>query len=155
MEQQLGAAAVQYHVSQFVDAQQVHAAVAGHGLGELLVAGGLDQLVGELGGQGVADPAPGHRRGGAQRDEQVGFAGAGVADHAPGTALRVSLQRALLQLAPRQRAVIVLRFFEDRTEAETADLLGCSVGTVKSQAFAALARLRVLCPEFASEGTAP
>ena len=80
--------------------------------------------------------------------------GTGVADHAPGTALRVSLQRALLQLAPRQRAVIVLRFFEDRTEAETADLLGCSVGTVKSQAFAALARLRVLCPEFASEGTA-
>jgi RNA polymerase sigma-70 factor (sigma-E family) len=80
--------------------------------------------------------------------------GAGVADHAAGTALRVSLQRALLQLAPRQRAVIVLRFFEDRTEAETADLLGCSVGTVKSQGFAALARLRVICPEFASEGTA-
>lgn len=70
-------------------------------------------------------------------------------DRAPGTGERLDLLRALAQLTPKQRAVVVLRFFEDRSEADTADALGVSVGTVKSQTHAALARLRTLLPEFA------
>jgi RNA polymerase sigma-70 factor (sigma-E family) len=55
---------------------------------------------------------------------------------------RESLRRALAELTVKQRAVIMLRYFEDRSEAETAQIMGCSVGTVKSQAAKALARLR-------------
>lgn len=57
-------------------------------------------------------------------------------------ALQVSVHGALAALAPRQRAVIVLRYFADLTEAEVADLLGCRVGTVKSTTAKALQRLR-------------
>ena len=55
---------------------------------------------------------------------------------------RLELRQALARLPPRQRAVIVLRYYEDLTEKETAATLGISVGTVKSQARDALARLR-------------
>jgi RNA polymerase sigma-70 factor (sigma-E family) len=58
--------------------------------------------------------------------------------------LRDTLVRLLSQLPPRQRAVIVLRYWEQRTEAETAALLGCSAGTVKSTASRGLQRLREL-----------
>jgi DNA-directed RNA polymerase specialized sigma24 family protein len=40
--------------------------------------------------------------------------------------VRVSLRHALRELTAKQRAVIMLRYFEDRTEAETADIMGCS-----------------------------
>ena len=52
--------------------------------------------------------------------------------------------QALEQLPPRMRAVVVLRWYEGLSEAETAEALGCSVGSVKSQASRGLARLREL-----------
>ncbi len=54
------------------------------------------------------------------------------------------------RLTPRQRAVLVLRFYEDRTETVTAQILGCSPNTVESQIRHALERLRVLAPELAA-----
>lgn len=59
-------------------------------------------------------------------------------------ATRDALIRGLMALPTRQRAVLVLRYFDDLTEAETAAALGCSVGTVKSQASRGLDRLRLL-----------
>ncbi|MEU6712790.1 SigE family RNA polymerase sigma factor [Nonomuraea sp. NPDC046802] len=60
---------------------------------------------------------------------------------------RIVLRQALARLTRKQRAVIVLRYWEDLTEAQTAEVLGCSIGNVKSQTHHALARLRVLAPE--------
>ena len=54
------------------------------------------------------------------------------------------LLSALRALPPRQRAVVVLRYYADRTEVQTAAALGCSVGTVKSQHAKAVATLRAL-----------
>jgi RNA polymerase sigma-70 factor (sigma-E family) len=58
-------------------------------------------------------------------------------------AQRDELWRALASLPKRQRAVVVLRYWEDLSEAQTAELMGCSVGTVRSQAHKALSKLRV------------
>jgi RNA polymerase sigma-70 factor (sigma-E family) len=55
---------------------------------------------------------------------------------------RAALTAALDRLPARQRAVVVLRYFADLTEAQTAQAMGCSVGAVKSHAAKALARLR-------------
>ena len=62
---------------------------------------------------------------------------------------RLMLRTALARLTERQRAVLVMRYFDDLSEAETARLLGVSVGTVKSQTHAALRRLREGAPELA------
>jgi RNA polymerase sigma-70 factor (sigma-E family) len=70
-------------------------------------------------------------------------------DTAAATERAVVVRQALARLATRQRAVLVLRFFEDLTEVEAAAVLGCSVSTVKSQTRDALARLQVLAPELA------
>lgn len=74
-------------------------------------------------------PAPGDDRG-AFEDRQV-------------------LLGALRTLPPRQRSAVVLRYWEGYSEAETAEMLGCSVGTVKSQASRGLSKLREQCaPHF-------
>jgi RNA polymerase sigma-70 factor (sigma-E family) len=69
------------------------------------------------------------------------------ADRAPGDAYaaydtRDEIARAVLGLPPRMRAVVVLRYFDDLSEADTAAALGMSVGSVKSQASRGLERLR-------------
>lgn len=72
-------------------------------------------------------------------DRPTPAAGGGVED-------RMVLQRALADVAPRQRAALVLRFWEDLSIEETAKALGCSTGTVKSQVSRGLATMRDLVP---------
>ena len=63
------------------------------------------------------------------------------------TALRLLLRDALRALPPRQRAVLILRYFEDLSVEETAAVLSCRQGTVASQASRGLAKLRELVPQ--------
>lgn len=63
--------------------------------------------------------------------------------------LQVTVMDALARLTPKQRAVLLLRYYEDLSESQAADLLGVSVGTVRSQTRHALNRLRTLAPELA------
>jgi RNA polymerase sigma factor (sigma-70 family) len=72
-------------------------------------------------------------------------------DVAVDSSLRVALAKVLSQLTAKQRAVVVLRYYEDLSESEVARVLGCSVGAVRSQAYRTLARLRELCPDLAPE----
>ena len=65
-----------------------------------------------------------------------------VAGHDAAIAERDQVVRALAQVPPKMRAVLVLRFFDDLSEAQTAAAMGCSVGTVKSQTSRGLAALR-------------
>jgi len=71
-----------------------------------------------------------------------------VRDEPAGGDLDEGLRGALRDLPPRMRAAVVFRYFYDLDVADTADALGCSVGTVKSQTARALDRLRhVLSPD--------
>jgi len=67
---------------------------------------------------------------------------AGSPGHADTVAQSDWVWSALMELPVRQRAAIVLRYYEDLTEAQTADAMGCAVGTVKSQVSAGLSKLR-------------
>jgi RNA polymerase sigma-70 factor (sigma-E family) len=65
-----------------------------------------------------------------------------VADHAPGVQHQAAMAAALRTLTRRERAMVVLRYVEDLTEAQTAQVLGVAVGTVKSTTARALGKLR-------------
>ncbi|MFD0413559.1 SigE family RNA polymerase sigma factor [Streptomyces sp. NPDC127108] len=82
----------------------------------------------------------------AEPPERAGDGGESAAE------LRVVMRGALARLTPRQRSVLVLRYFEDLPEADVARILGCSVGTVRSTTHRSLARLRSLAPELAALG---
>lgn len=88
--------------------------------------------------------ADGWRRRGRWRQRLPLLRSPDVTDDTAAVDLHDELVRLLVQLPPRQRAVIVLRYWEQRTEAETATLLGCSEGTVRSAASRGLRRLREL-----------
>lgn len=66
----------------------------------------------------------------------------GAPGHAESVTQSQWLWTALQQLPVRQRTAIVLRYYEDLTEAQTAEAMGCAVGTVKSQVFAGISKLR-------------
>ncbi|MFL6076425.1 MAG: SigE family RNA polymerase sigma factor [Mycobacteriales bacterium] len=78
-----------------------------------------------------------------------------VPDSADQVVLRVGMYEALRRLTPKQRAVLVLRYFEDLPEREVAEVLGCSVGTVRSQTARALAKLRATAGDFTVEEAQP
>ena len=82
-----------------------------------------------------------HRRAAMER-RLLRLARAG-SSHEPSLPERPDVWSAIERLPVRQRDAMVLRYVEDRTEMETAELLGCSVGTVKSQCSKALAKLRL------------
>ena len=97
------------------------------------------------------------RRRAEQRAE--GRAAAAVADattsHEQRTVDRATLVRALAGLSAGQRAVIVLRYYEDLSQEQTAAVLGVSPGPVKTQASRAMARLRPMLGHDAADGVLP
>lgn len=72
------------------------------------------------------------------------------ADEMGDATTRLTLRAALAELSPRQRAVLVMRFYEDLTEVQAGAALGISPNTIKSQTRVALQRLRELLPEGAA-----
>ncbi|MDP9847903.1 SigE family RNA polymerase sigma factor [Streptosporangium lutulentum] len=76
--------------------------------------------------------------------DQAGEGHADVAD------LRLVMRTALAQLTPRQRTMLVLRYFEDLSETEIARMLGIGVGSVRSQIYRSLERLRKVAPELST-----
>jgi RNA polymerase sigma-70 factor (sigma-E family) len=93
------------------------------------------------------DDARGRARRRGELDEAPAVVDGPAQNLLAGVETRAELIDALGRLTARQRAVLVLRYFNDLTEAQTAEVLGCSPGTVKSNASRGLARLReVLAP---------
>ncbi|MET8911283.1 SigE family RNA polymerase sigma factor [Micromonospora sp. NPDC004551] len=68
-------------------------------------------------------------------------------DPSGGTDVRLAMRAALRLLPPAQRTVLVLRYYEDLTETQVAEALGCTVGTVRSRTHRAVTRLRQLMPD--------
>ena len=82
------------------------------------------------------------RRSSTERPQEADPTSASGEDVATAVTTRAALMSALAELPPRQRACVVLRYFEDLAVADTAALLGCTEGTVKSQTSRALFSLR-------------
>ncbi len=76
-----------------------------------------------------------------------------VSSHEAEVVDRVQLWEHVVGLPPRQRAVVVLRFYEDLSEKQVAEVLGCAPGTVKSQTSAALRSLQARLGEWGEEVT--
>jgi RNA polymerase sigma-70 factor (sigma-E family) len=68
-------------------------------------------------------------------------------DQLAGADSRLALREALLALPPGKRVVLVLRYLEDMPEAQVAAVLGCSVGTVRSQTHKAIRQLKSVLPD--------
>jgi RNA polymerase sigma-70 factor (sigma-E family) len=75
---------------------------------------------------------------------------AGTADGSHAVDLRIVVRAALARLTAKQRTVLVLRYFEDLPEQDVANLLGCSVGTVRSTTHRSLEKLRRMAPELSA-----
>jgi RNA polymerase sigma factor (sigma-70 family) len=95
----------------------------------------------------VIDSADGRSRRGHELADTAFWALGQQADHRSDDGFdaidgQLNLLQALVRLPARQRAVLVLRYWEDLSEADTAELLGISAGTVKSMASRGLVRLR-------------
>ncbi len=95
------------------------------------------------------------RRGVVRRWQPVLAAPEGRSDGTDEVDIRDALVRMLAQLPPRQRVVIVLRYWEQLSEDETAAFLGCSPGSVKSAASRGMRRLRELAGATAAEAARP
>lgn len=94
------------------------------------------------------------RRGARQRETAVAQVPDRPARDLVGEAeARLALRDALLALPPGKRAVLVLRYLEDLPEAQVASILGCSVGTVRSQAHKAIGQLRSVLPSLGLTST--
>ncbi len=78
----------------------------------------------------------------------------GHADEAESIAVRMTLEQALRSLSTRQRSVVILRYFDGCTDAESAEILGVSVSTVKTQLARALNQLRRLVPALGAVSSA-
>ena len=95
------------------------------------------------------------RRSSTERPQEADPTLASDEDVAHDVTHRAHLMAALARLAPRQRACVVLRYFEDLSVTETAALLGCSEGTVKSQTSRALFSLRSMLNDSSLDELAP